>query len=159
MPAEVPEPQARAPQRARRARCSPGPATRAGALPGLAHAKAVALGDAYDRVMKEAVKERHGRGVLGKKAAPLLEAEVAGDPERAPLVGGRHEAKQQLRAGGIQGGEADLVDLWGYPHKSTYAELAVMPNYLRAAARSPAEGASAGQRRGLDRHNRAPPLS
>ena len=33
---------------------------------------------------------------------------------------------------------ADLIELCGYPHNVTYADLAVMPIFMRAGARSPA---------------------
>jgi hypothetical protein len=61
-------------------------------------------------VVEEPVEQRDGGGVLGQEAAPFLERPVAGDAEAASLVGGGDEAEEQLRAGVVERGEADLVD-------------------------------------------------
>jgi hypothetical protein len=61
-------------------------------------------------VVQEAVQEADGGGVLGQEPAPLVEGPVRGDPERSALVGGRDDAEQQLGAGVVERGEADLVD-------------------------------------------------
>ena len=48
-------------------------------------------------------------------------------PRARRFVGGGDEPEQQLGAGVVQGCEADLVDLSGHPHKSTYADPGIMP--------------------------------
>jgi hypothetical protein len=77
--------------------------------------------------MQEPVEQADGRGVLGQEPAPLVEGPVGADPEGAALVGGGDEPEQQLGAGVIERREADLIDLCGCPHRSTYAEPATMP--------------------------------
>jgi hypothetical protein len=59
--------------------------------------------------------------VLGQEASPLVEWPVRGEPERAALVGGGDEAEQQLRAGVVERGEADFVDLSGVRTNFCYA--------------------------------------
>jgi hypothetical protein len=88
----------------------------------------VAAGDDDAGVVQEAVQEADGGGVLGQEPAPLLEGPVRRDAQRAALVGGGDDAEQELGAGVVQGREADLVDLCGYPHRSTYADTATMPS-------------------------------
>lgn len=47
-------------------------------------------------MVEQAVEERDRGGALGQRAAPGLEGPLRGDPERAPLVGDDHEAKEEL---------------------------------------------------------------
>jgi site-specific DNA recombinase len=68
------------------------------------------LGGDHGGVVDQAVDHGDGGGVLGQEPAPLVERPVAGHPEAAVFVGGGHEAKQQLGAGGIQRREPDLID-------------------------------------------------
>jgi hypothetical protein len=49
--------------------------------------------------------------VLGQEPAPLVEWPVAGDAERAALVGSGDEPEQQLGADVVERGEPDFVDL------------------------------------------------
>ena len=61
-------------------------------------------------MVEEPVEQADGRGVLGEEAAPVLERPVRADAERPALVGGGDEAEEQLGAGVVHRGEADLVD-------------------------------------------------
>ena len=70
-------------------------------------------------MVQQPVQQADGGGVLGQEPAPGLEGPVAGDAQGAAFVGGRDHTEQQLRAGVIQRREPDLVDLCGYPHRST----------------------------------------
>ncbi|MFI5753443.1 hypothetical protein ACIBBE_48560, partial [Streptomyces sp. NPDC051644] len=54
--------------------------------------------------------------------------EVAADGKRASFVGGIDQAVEALGGVGADGQQADVVDLCGYPHRSTYAETATMPS-------------------------------
>jgi hypothetical protein len=93
----------------------------------LAHAERFAVGDDDAGVVQEPVEEADGGGVLGQEPPPLVEGPVGGDAQGAAFVGGGDQAEQQLGAGVIQRGEADLVDLCGSPHSWTYADPATMP--------------------------------
>ena len=93
----------------------------------MAHAVGIAGRDHDIRVVEQPVEKADGGGVLGQEPAPLVEGPVAGDAQGAAFVGGRDQAEQQLGAGVIQRGEADLVDLCGSPHSWTYADPATMP--------------------------------
>lgn len=60
--------------------------------------------------MEETVNQGD-RGVLvGSETAPFSEGPVAGNDEAAPLVGGGHEAEEELATGGVEGSEAELAD-------------------------------------------------
>ncbi|MDP1821259.1 MAG: hypothetical protein Q8K58_15370 [Acidimicrobiales bacterium] len=60
--------------------------------------------------MQEPVEEAASGGVLGQEPAPGVQGPVAGDAERAAFVGGGDEPEQELGAGVIEWGEAELVD-------------------------------------------------
>lgn len=47
--------------------------------------------------------------VFGQEASPLLKGPMRGDSQRAALIAGGHESKQQLGAGVIERGEANFV--------------------------------------------------
>jgi hypothetical protein len=96
--------------------------------PGLAHPERLSFGDHDDCVMQEPVEQADGGGVLGQEPAPLVEGPVRADAQGTPFVGGGDEPEQQLGAGVVEWREADLVDLCGCPHRSTYADTATMPS-------------------------------
>ena len=77
---------------------------------GFAHAVGLAVGDHDVGVVQEPVEEADGGGVFGQEPAPGLEGPVAGDAQGAAFVGGGDEPEQQLGAGVVEGGEADLVE-------------------------------------------------
>src|SRR5690348_8230023 len=61
-------------------------------------------------MVQQPVQQADGGGVLGQEPAPGLEGPVAGDAERAALVGGGDHTEQQLGAGVVQRREAYFVD-------------------------------------------------
>ena len=61
-------------------------------------------------MVEEPVEQADGGGVLGQEPAPVLEGPVGSDAEGASFVGGGDEPEQQLGAGVVEWGEADLVD-------------------------------------------------
>ena len=60
-------------------------------------------------VVQEPVEHADGGGVLGQEPAPRLERPVRADAQGAAFVGGGDEPEQQLGAGVIERGEAELV--------------------------------------------------
>lgn len=60
-------------------------------------------------MVQQPVQKADGGAVVGQEAAPVLEGPVAGDCQASAFVGGRDEPEQQLAAGAVQRGEADLV--------------------------------------------------
>lgn len=78
-------------------------------------------------MVKEPVEEADGGDVFGQEPSPGFEGPVGADAQAAAFVGGGDEPEQQLGAGVIQRCEADFVDLYGYPHSSTYADTVTMP--------------------------------
>ena len=67
-------------------------------------------GDDGGGVVQEAVEHGHRGRVLGQEATPGLEGPVGGHAQAAVLVGGGHEAEEQVAAGVVQGREAEVVD-------------------------------------------------
>ena len=74
------------------------------------HPERLALGDDEHVVMEQSIQQADGRRVIGPEASPVLEGPVRGDTEGSTLVGGGDEAEEELGAGVIHRGEADLVD-------------------------------------------------
>ena len=68
------------------------------------------LGGHHDAVVQEPVEQADGGVVFGEEAAPVLERPVRSDAEGPSFVGGGHDAEEQLGAGVVHRGEADLVD-------------------------------------------------
>ena len=79
-------------------------------MAGLEHAVGLAVGDDGGGVVEEPIEHGDGGGVFGQEPSPVLEGVVGGDAEGAAFVGGGDEPEQQLCAGVVQGGEAELVD-------------------------------------------------
>src|SRR5262249_15761700 len=92
----------------------------------LAQPVALALDVDGDGVVQQPVEDRRGDHRVAKDVAPGAEALVAGDDERAALVAAADELEEEVGALPIHGAVADLVQLCGAPHKSTYGEHAVM---------------------------------
>lgn len=65
--------------------------------------------------------------VLGMISSNPEGVQIAADGERAPFVGGVDQAVEALGCVGTDGQQADVVQLCGYPHRSTYVEPATMP--------------------------------
>jgi hypothetical protein len=68
--------------------------------------------------MKEAIEDRGRGGGVGQELGPALEVDVGRDHHRALLIGCSDEAEEMVGGDAIQGGEAELIDLCGYPHRS-----------------------------------------
>jgi hypothetical protein len=81
-------------------------------------------------VVDEAVDHGGGDDVVGEGLAPAAEGQVRGDHDRALFVAGGDELEEQVRRVVVEGDVADLVDLCGCPHRSTYADTATMPRGL-----------------------------
>ena len=60
--------------------------------------------------MQEAIEQRNRRRLYRQEVAPFLEWPMAGHAQAAALVGGSHEAEQQLAAGVVEWSEAQLVN-------------------------------------------------
>ena len=71
---------------------------------------AVAGGGDDVGVVAEPVEQRDGGGLVGQEPSPVLERAVRADGDGASFVAGGDEAEQELAAGVIERGEADLVD-------------------------------------------------
>ena len=126
-----------------------GPAPRPGwAVAGFAHAERLPVGHDDDAVVQQPVQQRHGRGLVGQEAAPVLERPMAGYGECPALVGGGDEAEQQLGAGVVEGREAELVKLWGHRHSLTYANPATMPIWREQLVGNSLAGRASGARTG-----------
>jgi hypothetical protein len=87
-------------------------------------------------VVDEAVVHGGGDGVVAEDLAPAAEGLVRGDDQGGSFVAGRDELEEQVRGFGLERDVADLVDLCGYPHRSTYAETATMPRQSRCGSGS-----------------------
>src|SRR5216683_5475967 len=91
-------------------RASPVSVTPVLALPRLFHPPRVTRRDDHDRVMQKAIEQRNRRRLNRQEVTPLLEWPMAGHAQAAALVGGSHEAEQQLAAGVVEWSEAQLVN-------------------------------------------------
>ena len=104
-------------------------ASRIGRVPptglGLAHAERLPFSQNRHAVVEQPVEEADRSGVLGQEAAPVLERPVRADAERPALVGPGDETEEQLGPGGVQRGEADLVQLSRHRHSWTYADVGI----------------------------------
>ena len=78
-------------------------------------------------MVDEAVDHGGGDDVVAEYLAPAAELFVGGDDQRGPFVAGGDELEEQVRGLGFERDVADLVDLCGCPHRSTYADIATMP--------------------------------
>ena len=78
--------------------------------------------------MDDAVDHRGGDCLVAEHAGPAGERQVAGEHERGVFVAGADELEEQVRGVLFEGQVADLVDLCGHPHRSTYADTATMPS-------------------------------
>ena len=61
-------------------------------------------------MVQQSIQQADSRCVIGQEASPVLERPVRGDTEGAAFVGGGDKAEEELGAGVIHRGEADLVD-------------------------------------------------
>ncbi len=83
--------------------------------------------------MDDPVDHRRSDGLVSEDAAPPGEGQVAGEHERGVFVAGGDELEEEVRGVLLDREVADLIDLCGYPHRSTYAEPATMPRTVLGA--------------------------
>ena len=81
-------------------------------------------------VVDEAVDHGGGDGVVAEDLAPAAERLVGRDDEAGSFVAARDELEEQVGGLGLERDVADLVDLCGSPHRSTYADTGTMPRVL-----------------------------
>src|SRR4051794_6597333 len=114
---------------AARARPGQGSDSFAGALLE-AMAEAPALGAGVDDVglVGDAVDDGLGETGVGEDLGPFAEGQVGGDDQAAAFVAFGDDLEDELGSALGQGQVAQLVDLCGYPHRSSYADTATMPN-------------------------------
>ena len=79
------------------------------------------------------VDDRGDQAGVGKDGAPFAERQVGPDRDGGSLVPFGDDLEEQLGAAGVDLDVAELVELCGHPHSSTYADLVTMP--MLAAAR------------------------
>jgi len=77
-------------------------------------------------VVQQAVQHRRGYDGIPQDLAPGAYGLVAGDQEAPLLVALSDQVEKEMAARPHQGQVAQLVDLCGAPHKSTYVETSVM---------------------------------
>ena len=82
-------------------------------------------------VVDQAVDHRGRDDVVGEGLTPAPEGQVRSDHDRALLVAGRDELEEQVRGVLVERDVANLVDLWRPRHRSTYADLGIMPTCPR----------------------------
>jgi hypothetical protein len=78
-------------------------------------------------VVDEPVDHGGGDDVVAEHFAPASEGFVGGDDQGGAFVAGGDELEEQVGGFRFERDVADLVDLCGCPHRSTYAETANMP--------------------------------
>ena len=93
-------------------------------------AEAPGLGAGVDDVRAVGESVNHGLGEpgVGEDLGPLAEWQVGGDDQAAAFVAFGEDLEDELGGAVGQGEVAQFVNLCGYPHRSTYAETATMPN-------------------------------
>ena len=82
-------------------------------------------------MVDDSVDHRCGDGLVAEDAAPAAERQVRRQDQRGVFVAAGYELEEQVRGVLLEGQVADLVDLCGYPHRSTYADTATMPRVWR----------------------------
>ena len=87
-------------------------------------------------VVDDAVDHCGGDGLVSEDGAPAGEWQVAGQDQGCVFVAGRDELEEQVRGVLLEREVADLVDLCGYPHRSTYAEPVTMSRKATSGAQS-----------------------
>ena len=79
-------------------------------------------------MVDDSVDDGGGHVVITEHGSPAGEFEVSGDDQAAFFVAVGDDLEEESCAFGIDGKVAELVDLCGYPHRSTYAEAETMPS-------------------------------
>src|SRR4051794_41754978 len=91
--------------------------------------QAVGVGAGLDDVAAEgeAVDDGGAEAGVGEGLGPAAEGLVGGDRDACFLLPFRQDLKEELGAAAVEFHVAELIDLCGYPHRSTYADTATMP--------------------------------
>src|SRR5262245_28415967 len=79
-----------------------------------------------DGVVEDAVQDRGRDHPVPEDLSPAAEALIAREDHGAALVAAADQLEEQVGALAVDGQVADLVDLCGAPHKSTYGEHPLM---------------------------------
>ena len=77
--------------------------------------------------MNQPVQERHGHLLIAKDLRPLCKGQIGGNANASAFVAITEEVEEELGGGLGEGEVAELIDLCGCPHRSTYADPATMP--------------------------------
>jgi len=77
--------------------------------------------------VQKTIQEGGGDGGVAQDLTPRCDRAVCGDDRRGLGVPLGYDLEQGCGALGLQRKVAQLVDLCGYPHRSTYADTATMP--------------------------------
>jgi hypothetical protein len=88
----------------------------------------VPVGDDHVGVVQEPFDGRGGQR-FGHQLVEPGGVDVGAERDRAFLVGGVDDAEERLGGVGGDREQPDIVDLCGYPHRSTYADTATMPTW------------------------------
>ena len=86
-------------------------------------------------MVDEAVDHGGGDHVVAEDLAPAAERLVGGDDEAGSFVAAGDDLEEQVGGLGLERDVADLVDLCGHPHRSTYADPATMPRMCAVGSR------------------------
>src|SRR6266508_375934 len=78
-------------------------------------------------VVDQPVDHGGGDDVVAEDLAPAAEDFVAGDDQAGSFVAAGDELEEQVGGFGFERDVADLVQLCGHRHSSTYADTATMP--------------------------------
>ena len=89
-------------------------------------------------MVDEPVDHRGGDDLVAEHLAPAAERLVAGDDQAVVFLSGRRVGRTGFGGLGFERDVADLVDLCGYPHRSTYADTATMPRRRSVVGRDAA---------------------
>ena len=106
-----------------------------GALAGSGRGEAVGVGAGLDDVAAEgeAVDDGRAEAGVGEGLGPAAEDSLEAMATLALFLAFGQDLEQQLGAAAVEFHVAELVDLCGHPHRSTYADTATMPMLLRTS--------------------------
>ena len=111
-----------------------------GALPAVLETVAVAVHLQDVNVVGEPVKQSAGEPLGAEHVGPLVEGQVGGDQDGAPLVALGEDLEGQFRSGGRQGDKAQLIDGHRYDAPSWFPSQGSYLGFLRGIQESGTEG-------------------
>ena len=83
----------------------------------------------------DAVDDGGDQSRVWEHGSPLAEGQVRRDRNRRAFFAFGDDLEEELGAAGVDFDVAELVELCGYPHSSTYADTATMPRGVRCGSR------------------------